>query len=60
MLGNRLLRECRATVHHYSQLSKISLMLVVRHERTKGCLGDVTDGIGTPDPNPRNFVNWHL
>ena len=23
-------------------------------------VGDVTDGIGTPDPNPRNVVNWCL
>ena len=23
-----------------------------------GCMDEVTDGIGTPDPNPRNLVNW--
>ena len=39
--------------------------LVTRHlafavtGTSQGCAnGSVTDGIGTPDPNPRNLVNW--
>ena len=22
------------------------------------CIGEIADGIGSPDPNPRNLVNW--
>ena len=25
-----------------------------------GCLPDFTDGVGTPDPDTRDLVNWRL